>query len=80
MLMTENVLYLEPIKLTQERPVRMESFHWKVPKPMASTASSTINVSERMSRMKVSVNTEVDTFELFPIQLRQHASITFKLM
>lgn len=32
--------------LTQDRPVRMESFHWNVPKPMASTASSTMNVSK----------------------------------
>lgn len=27
----------------------MESFHWNVPKPMASTASSTMNVSKRMT-------------------------------
>lgn len=47
----------------------MDSFHWKVPKPMASTASSTMNVSERTTHMKIfqssswSQNTVVDTFQ-----------------
>lgn len=39
--------------LTQDRPVRMESFNWNVPKPMASTASSTIKVSNGMSHVNI---------------------------
>lgn len=30
---------------TQAKPVRTESFHWNLPNPMASTASSTMKVS-----------------------------------
>lgn len=33
------------VLLAQAKPVRMESFHWNLPNPIASTASSTIKVS-----------------------------------
>lgn len=37
--------YTRCCALTQAKPVRTESFHWNLPNPMASTASSTMKVS-----------------------------------